>query len=97
VALLGAIKADRSTLVALSDSHEPVRKSARNLESVTLVPAHQLTCFEMLNHRYLVITRADLEAFLKGPSSQIDKDAKINPLGREGARSAAAPRKKEAA
>ena len=27
---------------------------------MTLVPAHQLTCFDMLNHRYLVITKADL-------------------------------------
>jgi large subunit ribosomal protein L4 len=82
VALLGAIKAERSTLVAVSESHDPVRKSARNLEDVSLVPAHQLTCFDLLNHRYLVITKADLQAFLLGPSSQITKEAKINPLGR---------------
>ncbi|HMN39342.1 MAG TPA: 50S ribosomal protein L4 [Phycisphaerales bacterium] len=82
VAFLGAIKAERSALVAVGLENDSVRKSARNLDNVTLVPAHQLTCFDMLNHRYLVITRADLEAFLRGPSSQITKAAKVNPLGR---------------
>jgi hypothetical protein len=35
----------------------------------------------MLNHRYLVIAREDLEAWLSGPSSQTGKDAKVNPIG----------------
>ena len=51
-------------------------------DSVTLVRCDQLNCFNMLNHRYLVIARADLEAWLNGPSSQTGKQAKINPMGR---------------
>jgi hypothetical protein len=35
----------------------------------------------MLNSRFLVISKADLEAWLKGPSSQTGKDAKVNPMG----------------
>jgi ribosomal protein L4 len=82
VGFLEAIKVDKTALVAIGEGNEQVRLSARNLEAVTLVPAGQLTCFDLLNHRYLVITKGDLEAFLKGPSSQITKVAKINPLGR---------------
>lgn len=84
--LLGALKVDRSTLVALpvdpGASHN-ARLSGRNVEDVTLVRADQLNCFDMLNHRYLVIQRADLEAWLKGPQSQTGKDAKVSPLGRQ--------------
>jgi large subunit ribosomal protein L4 len=80
---LGAIKVDATALVAVPMDAQAVRKSARNLDSVTLCPADQLTCFEMLNHRYLVIQRADLEALLKGPHAQTDKAAKVNPLGRK--------------
>mgnify|MGYP001031745289 CR=1 FL=1 len=79
---LKALKVDRSALLAVAPDNENVRRSARNIDSVTVCNAAQLTCFEMLNHRYLVISRADLEAWLNGPSSQTGKDAKINPLGR---------------
>jgi large subunit ribosomal protein L4 len=82
VGFLEAIKVDNTALVAVGAENEQVRLSARNMESVTLIPAGQLTCFDLLNHRYLVITRKDLEAFLNGPSAQITKVAKINPLGR---------------
>lgn len=82
VGFLEAIKIDNTALVAIGNENEQVRLSARNLDTVTLVPAGQLTCFDLLNHRYLVITKSDLEAFLNGPSSQITKIAKINPLGR---------------
>jgi large subunit ribosomal protein L4 len=82
---LEAVKVDRSALVALplnDDASENARRSGRNMEGVTLVRADQLTCFNLLNHRYLVIGKADLEAWLKGPVSQTGKEAKINPLGR---------------
>jgi hypothetical protein len=49
---------------------------------VDVCPADQLTAFEMLNHRYLVIGRDELEAWLNGPSSQTDKTTKTEPLGR---------------
>jgi large subunit ribosomal protein L4 len=85
---LEAVKIDSSALVALSHDEaktENARLSARNIEGVSLCRADQLNCFNMLNHRYLVIARADLEAWLKGPHAQTGKDAKINPLGRPAA------------
>ncbi|MBY0312162.1 MAG: 50S ribosomal protein L4 [Phycisphaerales bacterium] len=83
VEFLGAIKVDNSALVAVAPENETVRRSARNLEAVTLIPPTQLTAFDLLNHRYLVISKADLQAYLAGPASQITKDAKVNPLGRK--------------
>ncbi len=83
---LDAIKVDRSALVALSAdaaAERNARRSARNVADVTLVRSDQLNCFNMLNHRYLVIARGDLEAWLKGPSSQTGKDAKVSPMGRD--------------
>ncbi len=83
---LAAMKIDRNALVALPADGEKAanaRKSARNVDEVTLCRADQLTCFEMLNHRYLVIGRAELEAWLNGPQSQTGKSAKTNPLGRK--------------
>jgi large subunit ribosomal protein L4 len=83
---LEAVKVDRSALVALpADGKRAAnaRLSARNLEDVTLCRADQLNCFQMLNHRYLVIGRAELETWLSGPQSQTGKAAKVNPMGRK--------------
>jgi large subunit ribosomal protein L4 len=82
---LRAVQVDRSALVALSPDPEASRNarlSARNLDEVCLCRADQLNCFQMLNHRYLVIGKGDLEAWLAGPSSQTGKDAKVTPQGR---------------
>jgi large subunit ribosomal protein L4 len=82
VAFLEAIKVDRTALVAVGNDNDQVRRSGRNIETVTLCQPTQLNCFELLNHRYLVITKADLQAFLAGPQAQTTKAAKLNPLGR---------------
>lgn len=82
---LEAIKVEKTTLLALSADEGQVhnaRLSARNMEDVTLCRADQLNCFQLLNHRYLVISKGDLEAWLAGPSSQTGKDAKVSPMGR---------------
>lgn len=87
VAFLRALKIDRRALVALSADRTKsgnARLSARNIDDVTLCRSDQLTCFEMLNHRYLIIARDDLQAWLEGPSSQIDKSARTSPMGRKG-------------
>lgn len=84
VGFLEAIKVDNSAVVALSADpkvSENARKSGRNVEDVTLVRADQLNCFDMLNNRYLVIQKSDLEAWLSGPWSQTGKDAKLAPKG----------------
>ncbi|MCB1281978.1 MAG: 50S ribosomal protein L4, partial [Salinibacterium sp.] len=94
VDLLKALKIDRTVLVALAgdDSVESTRNaklSARNVDDVTICKSDQLTCYEMLNHRFMVIEKADLEAWLAGPSSQTDKDAKLNPQGKGNGQKAA--------
>jgi large subunit ribosomal protein L4 len=93
VAFLEALKIDRSALLALPTEGadaQNARLSARNVDEVTICRADQLNCFELLNHRYVVIAKADLEAWLSGPWSQIDKDAKVNPMGRTAAAGEAA-------
>jgi large subunit ribosomal protein L4 len=82
VGFLENLKVDRNALVAVAPDNTNVRMSGRNLEQVTICHSQQINAFNMLNHRYLIIAKADLQAFLSGPSAQIDKSAKINPLGR---------------
>lgn len=77
--LMSALKIDRKALVALSSDPEKSRNarlSARNVADASLCRSDQLTAFEMLNHRYLVIEKDELEAWLAGPSSRMDKTAK---------------------
>lgn len=89
--LIGALGIDHRVLVAMGDDAETrnARLSARNVADVTLCRTDQLTAFNMLNHRYLIVPKAELEAWLSGPSSQTDKQAKINPMGRKPASDAA--------
>lgn len=75
-ALLEACKIDRSCLVAVSPSNENARLSARNLDDVSVCNSQQLTCWDMLNHRYMIISKADLEAWINGASSKTGKNAK---------------------
>ncbi len=82
---LAAVKIDRSALVALSmasTADDNAVRSGRNIEDVSIVRCDQINAFNMLNHRYLVIGKGDIQAWLTGPSSQINKEAKINPMGR---------------
>jgi large subunit ribosomal protein L4 len=82
---LTAIKVDKTALVAVSEDAEATRQAARNLDGISLARPDQLTVWNMLNHRFLVIGKSELQAWLTGPSSQINKDAKINPLGAKAA------------
>lgn len=84
VKFLEAIKVDDSALVALGGGTGDTiatRKSARNVENISLVHATDLNAFNMLNHRYVVIAKSDLESWLSGPWSQTGKDAKLAPKG----------------
>lgn len=81
MAFLGAIKVDKTALVAVAAEVKTLRQAGKNVADITLCRPDQLTAFEMLNHRYLVISKSDLQAWLTGPSSQTGKDAKVNPLG----------------
>lgn len=64
--ILDGVGIDRPCLLALDSSNRNAALSARNLPDVSLIRIDQLNVFELLNHRYLVIDRASLEAFLDG-------------------------------
>ena len=74
--LLAALGIDRSCLVAVSADNRNAGLGARNIDGVTLCNSQSMTCFEMLNSRYMVIAKADLEAWLTGPGSQTGKGNK---------------------
>ncbi len=78
---MDALKMDKTALVAISADDTLTRNAARNIDTISLCRPEHLNCFEMLNHRYLVIGKAELEAWLNGPGSQTGKDAKIAPKG----------------
>jgi len=80
-----AVGVDHRALLALSKDRSKSKNvwlSARNVGDVDICCADQLTAYELLNHRYLLIGRDELEAWLAGPSSQTGKDAKVSPMGR---------------
>mgnify|MGYP002177229973 CR=1 FL=1 len=84
VDFIAGLGLDQSALVALSgdpSKSENARRSSRNVEGVSTICVDHLNCFEMLNHRYLVIDKSELETWLSGPSSQTGKDAKVSPMG----------------
>ena len=65
-AVLTAVGVDRPCLVALHRANENAALSARNLSNVRTVPVEQLNAFDLLNHRYLVVDKPSLQAFLDG-------------------------------
>ncbi len=64
--LLDAVGVDRTCLVALDAADRHAALSARNLPGVDTIRVEQLNAFELRNHRYLIVARAALEAFLDG-------------------------------
>jgi large subunit ribosomal protein L4 len=64
--MITALGVDRTCLVAVSPADRNAGLSARNIEGLDVIRPEQLNAFELLNHRYLVIDRASLEAFLDG-------------------------------
>lgn len=81
--LLKALGIDRRVLVALPEGATNARLSARNIDDITLCRSDQLTAWNLLNSRYVIIEKAELEAFLAGPHTQTGKDAKVEPRGRQ--------------
>lgn len=74
-ALLNTLKIDRSCLVAFGESNGTEALSARNLPHIDVTRVDQLNVYNLLNHRYLLLDKPSLEAWLKraGPS---DKEAR---------------------
>ena len=65
-AVLDAVGIDRTCLLALAAANRNAALSARNLPHVDTLRIEQLNAFELLNHRYLVVDKASLQAFLDG-------------------------------
>ncbi len=65
-AVLDAVGIDRTCLLALAGANRNAALSARNLPHVDTLRIEQLNAFELLNHRYLVVDKASLQAFLGG-------------------------------
>ncbi|MHC5022694.1 MAG: 50S ribosomal protein L4 [Planctomycetota bacterium] len=65
-AVLESLGIDRTCLVAIDAANRNAALSARNIEHVDTIRVEQLNAFELLNHRYLVVSRASLQAFLDG-------------------------------
>ncbi len=74
-AILDAVGIDRSVLVAVDSENRNAAVSARNIENVDTIRVDQLNVFELLNHRYLVIDRASMEAFLDGSAWKKEEEA----------------------
>ncbi|MHC4808835.1 MAG: 50S ribosomal protein L4 [Planctomycetota bacterium] len=64
--LLSSLGVDRTCLIALDRTNRNAALAARNLADADTIRAEQLNAFELLNHRYLVIEKAQLEAFVDG-------------------------------
>ena len=62
--MLGGLGVDRTCLVALDTANRNGALSARNLDNVDTIRVDQLNAFDLLNHRYLVVDRASLQAFI---------------------------------
>ncbi|MBX3374343.1 MAG: 50S ribosomal protein L4 [Phycisphaeraceae bacterium] len=63
---LEAVGVNRTCLVALDRANRNAALSARNIDGCHTIRAEQLNAFELLNHRFLVIDRATLKAFVDG-------------------------------
>lgn len=74
-ALLETLKIDRTCLVALATTQGPEAKSCRNVDNVSLTLVEQLNAFDLLNHRYILVEKAALEAWIN-KAGQAKADAK---------------------
>ncbi|MDP7070270.1 MAG: 50S ribosomal protein L4 [Phycisphaerales bacterium] len=62
--VLDSCGVNRTCLVALGESGRNAALSARNLADVDIIRIDQLNVFELLNHRFLLVDRPSLEAWL---------------------------------
>jgi large subunit ribosomal protein L4 len=75
-AILDALGVNRTCLVALDGGNRNALLSARNLADVSVLRIDQLNVFDLLNHRFLVVDKASLQAFIQSPISSTRSSAK---------------------
>lgn len=66
VALLEALKIDRSCLLALKPEDRVAALSARNIEDVQTTRIEQLNVYDLLSNRYLLVELDVLKSYLEG-------------------------------
>lgn len=74
--LLDKLGVNRTCLAALNAQNTNARLAARNVDDVSVCNAAQLTVWDLMNSRFVVIAKADLEAWINGSSARTGKDAK---------------------
>jgi len=62
--LLKNLKIDQSCLVALRDYDENVRKSARNIQKIDVLPVADLNAAAIVNHKQMLFTKDAIVSFL---------------------------------
>jgi large subunit ribosomal protein L4 len=65
-ATLDAVGVNRTCLVALDSANHNALLSARNLTDCTTIRADQMNVFHLLNHRFVVVEREALKAYVDG-------------------------------
>jgi large subunit ribosomal protein L4 len=64
--MLQTVGVDRTCLVAVKPDNRNAMLSARNIAGVDVRRIEQLSAFDLLNHRYLVVDRSALQSFIDG-------------------------------
>lgn len=59
--MIDNLKLDGSVLIALEDLNENIIKSARNIKHLKTIQVKDLNCLDVLNYKYLIITKKGLE------------------------------------
>ena len=64
--MMKKVGVDRTCLVAVDPANRNAMLSARNVDGTSVRRIEQLNAFDLLNHRYLVVDKAALQAFIDG-------------------------------
>lgn len=73
--VLKALQADRSVMIATDGMDKNLYLSSRNIERTAIKPAAELSAYDILTKRTLIITKAAFETMLKGTTPS---EAKAN-------------------
>jgi len=77
-AMLQALSINRSCLLALTDTAGHVARSAGNIADLSLTQIERLNAFDLLNHRYLLVEKQALEAWLSpAKRDEAEPEAKL--------------------
>jgi large subunit ribosomal protein L4 len=73
--MLKKVGVDRTCLVAVGAANRNAMLSARNVDGVDVRRIDQLSAYDLLNHRYLVVDKASLASFIDGSCFPVAEQA----------------------